>query len=292
MSASGSVKLEAESGEAREFHFTARDFARVCRMIHARAGISLAPGKEHLVYSRLSRRLRATGQRRFDSYLQALEQDAESPEWEEFTNALTTNLTSFFREAHHFEQLRRHLQTQPRGARPRIWCAAASTGEEPYSIAITAAEAYEQLPPPVEIIATDIDTQVLATAQDGIYPIERLEKMDRARVRRFFRRGTGANEGLCRVVPELRDVIDFSPLNLLDTHWSVRGPFTAILCRNVMIYFDKPTQYKLLARLAGLLAPDGVLFVGHSESFQNIGDLLRPCGRTAYRRADGVRTAA
>jgi chemotaxis protein methyltransferase CheR len=275
----------ADSSEhSREFHFTARDFERVKRMIYARAGIALAAGKEDLVYSRLARRLRACGEPRFDRYLDALEASAASPEWEAFTNALTTNLTSFFREAHHFEQLQKFLRTRPRDRRARIWCAAASTGEEPYSIAISAAEAAGTLPPPVEIVATDIDTQVLATAARGIYPLERIAQLDKALLRRYFRRGAGANEGYCRVLPELSSAIDFHALNLLDARWDLRGPFDAIFCRNVMIYFDKPTQLKLVRRLAALLAPDGLLFTGHSESFFNIGDLLAPCGRTAYRR--------
>ncbi len=275
--------------ERREFRFTSRDFERVRRMIHARAGIALTPGKEDLVYSRLARRLRACEQEAFTPYLDALEQAPLSPEWEAFTNALTTNLTSFFREAHHFEQLRAHLRALPRSATPpRIWCAAASTGEEPYSIAITAAEAYGRLPPPVEILATDIDTQVLEVARRGVYPLERVARLDPSRLRRHFRRGIGDNAGFCRVDEGLRDCIDFTALNLLDRHWAVQGPFTAIFCRNVMIYFDKPTQHTLIRRLASLLTPDGLLFTGHSESFFNVSDVIRSCGRTVYRRADAV----
>jgi chemotaxis protein methyltransferase CheR len=277
---------------SREFRFTAGDFERVRRMIYARAGIALAPGKEDLVYSRLARRLRACGEPRFDRYLDALEASAGSPEWEAFTNALTTNLTSFFREAHHFEQLHQFLRAQPSGHRPRIWCAAASTGEEPYSIAITAAEASGSLPPPVEILATDIDTQVLATAARGVYALERVEALDRERLRRYFRRGTGSNEGWCRIVPALAEPIEFRPLNLLDPHWGMREPFDAIFCRNVMIYFDKPAQMKLMRRLADLLLPGGLLFTGHSESFFNLGDMLKPCGRTAYRRVSTVPSGA
>lgn len=277
---------------SREFHFTARDFERVKRMIYARAGIALATGKEDLVYSRLARRLRACGEQRFERYLDALEASASSPEWEGFTNALTTNLTSFFREAHHFEQLQTFLRGLPSDRPARIWCAAASTGEEPYSLAITAAEASGRLPPPVEIVATDIDTQVLVTAARGVYPLERIAQLDKAMLRRYFRRGTGANEGYCRVVPELLSVIDFHALNLLDAHWNLRGPFDAIFCRNVMIYFDKPTQLRLVRRLADLLTPDGMLFTGHSESFFNIGDVLQACGRTAYRRVSHSEASA
>jgi len=274
---------EGRGGE-REFHFTAADFERVRRLIYARAGIALVAGKEDLVYNRLGRRLRATGFARFDEYLAALESAPGSGEWESFTNALTTNLTSFFREAHHFEQLQAHLRSLPPHHRPRIWCAAASTGEEPYSIAIAAAEAYGRLPPPVEILATDIDTQVLSTAARGVYALERVEKLEPALLRRYFRRGVGDNEGCCRVHADVGATIEWRALNLLHRSWELRGHYDVIFCRNVMIYFDKPTQHELMRRLASLLAPGGLLFTGHSESFSNLGDLLKPCGRTAYRR--------
>lgn len=283
---------EARGQAAREFHFTAKDFERVRHMIYARAGIALAANKEDLVYSRLARRLRACNQERFGAYLDVLESAPTSPEWESFTNALTTNLTSFFREAYHFEHLQTFLRGLPPGRRARIWCAAASTGEEPYSIAISAAEAYDRLPPPVEIIATDIDTQVLATAAQGIYPLERVAKLEPALLRRYFRRGTGANDGYCRVIPELQSTLDFHPLNLLDSRWALQGPFDAIFCRNVMIYFDKPTQAKLMRRLAALLSPGGLVFTGHSESFFNLGEQLKPCGRTTYRRVESAGAAA
>jgi chemotaxis protein methyltransferase CheR len=272
----------------REFRFTKADFERARQLIYARAGIALHPGKEEMVYSRLARRLRACGLERFDHYLDALAADAGSEEWQNFTNALTTNLTSFFRESHHFDLLRQQLAELPRGTRPRIWCAAASTGEEPYSIAISAAEAYGTVPPPVDILATDIDTQVLETGVRGVYPLDRIERLDARLLRRYFQRGTGPNDGLVRVLPALQSCLDFQPLNLLEEAWDVRGPFHAIFCRNVMIYFDKPTQQRLIVRLAQLLAPDGLLFTGHSESFVNVTELLRPCGRTTYRRTSAA----
>ncbi|WP_028006919.1 CheR family methyltransferase [Solimonas flava] len=270
--------------EAREFAFTARDFERVCAMIRARAGIALAPSKRDMVYSRLSRRLRALRLDSFAAYLQLLD-EPRHPEWEAFTNALTTNLTAFFREPHHFETLQTLLR-EARGPRPLLlWSAAASTGEEPYSIAISACEAFGTLRPPVRILATDLDTQVLQTAERGVYPLERIERLDAARRQRFFRRGVGSREGYCRVVDELRALVHFRPLNLLDERWPLRGPYTAIFCRNVMIYFDRPTQHRVLSHLVPLLADDGLLFAGHSESFFHAAELVRPCGRTVYRRA-------
>lgn len=272
-----------EARGAREFEFTAADFARVCELIRRRAGIALAAHKRDMVYSRLSRRLRALRLDSFADYLRRLD-DPDSPEWEGFTNALTTNLTSFFREAHHFDVLKTLLASH-RGPRPlTLWSAAASTGEEPYSMAIAACEAFDTLHPPVRILASDLDTQVLDTAERGVYPLERIERLDDARRRRFFRRGLGAQAGYCRVVDELRALIRFRPMNLLDAQWPLRGPFVAIFCRNVMIYFDRDTQHRLLARLMPLLSDDGRLFAGHSESFFHAADLVRSCGRTVYRR--------
>ena len=273
---------------AREFSFSDRDFRRVCQLIYQRAGIALADSKRDMVYSRLSRRLRTLGLRSFQDYLDQLERDG-GDEWEAFTNALTTNLTSFFREPHHFEILLAHLRERRDRAPLRIWCSAASTGEEPWSLAITACEAFSSLDPPVEILATDIDTQVLATGERAVYPLERIKGLSPERVRKFFQRGTGPNEGMCRVKAPLRGLVRFSPLNLLSASYGIKGSFDAIFCRNVMIYFDKPTQRGVLERMTPLLAPDGLLFAGHSESFLHAADLVRPCGRTVYCRAEAPR---
>ena len=205
-------------------------------------------------------------------------------EWEAFTNALTTNLTSFFRESHHFPLLAEQLAGLKRkdGAPITIWCSAASTGEEPYSIAMTACEAFDTLTPPVKIIATDIDTNVLATGANGVYPMERVEKLDAARLKRFFQRGKGGNEGMARVRPELRQLVSFRQLNLLADSWALEGQFDAIFCRNVMIYFDKDTQRKILARFVPLMKPHALLFAGHSENFLYVSDALRLRGKTVY----------
>lgn len=268
----------------REFAFTAADFERVRKLIYGRAGISLGPSKREMVYSRLGRRLRALGLSDFGDYLHVLE-NGDAAEWEAFTNSLTTNLTAFFREEHHFPLLADLLQRHRGRGQIALWCAAASTGEEPYSMAMTAAEVFGTLSPPVRILATDIDTNVLAKAQQGVYAMERLEKMSQERIRRFFLCGKGVHAGKARVRDELRALISYRPLNLLDTGWPIRGPFHAIFCRNVMIYFDKPTQYGILQRFLPLLHPDGLLFAGHSESFHHAVDLFRPRGKTVYEPA-------
>ncbi|MGA7749052.1 MAG: CheR family methyltransferase, partial [Gallionella sp.] len=206
--------------------------------------------------------------------------------WEAFVNALTTNLTSFFREPHHFPILAEHIAMQKGKHNVALWCSAASTGEEPYSMAMTLAETFGNFTPNVSIIATDVDTNVLATADAGIYPIERVEKLSESVVKRFFLRGTGGQSGLVRVRPELRAMVTFRQVNLLSDVWPIRGPLDAIFCRNVMIYFDKETQLKILQRFAPLLQPDGLVFAGHSESFYNAMHLFKLRGKTVYELAN------
>jgi len=281
--AAGVPEPAGAAGE-REFGYTRRDFERVRRLIYRHAGIALNDSKVDMVYSRLARRIRALGLQRMRDYLDRVEGD-DSAEWQAFTNALTTNLTSFFREPHHFEALRGWLAGVPPTRPVRIWCAAASTGEEPYSIAMTVMEHYRNVWPPVSILATDVDTSVLATAEAGIYPDDRVHALSKARLRRFFRRGTGERAGYVRVADDVRALVRFEPLNLLEQDWAVRGPLDVIFCRNVMIYFDKATQHRILSRFVPLLAADGLLFAGHSESFMHAADLFRPCGRTVYRLA-------
>ena len=262
--------------------YTRHDFQRVRRLIHERAGIALGDSKVHLVYGRLMRRVRALGLGSIHQYLVLLEQDA-GPEWEAFTNALTTNLTAFFRESHHFDVLQRHLaQTADDGRTVKIWCAAASTGEEAWSIAMTAVEHYRTFSPPVLILATDIDTQVLGAGNAGVYPVQRIASLTRRQQRLFFRHEA---DGRVQVVEPLRRLVRFQPLNLLDKAWPIRGPLDAIFCRNVMIYFDKATQREVLRRFAPLLRPDGLLFAGHSESLNHSPDLFRTCGQTVFQRS-------
>ena len=264
----------------REFEFTAADFSRIRKLIYQHAGISLSEAKTDMVYSRVGRRLRSEGFSTFKQYLDALEKKNNAMEWEAFTNALTTNLTSFFREEHHFPILANHLNHIQKPI--RIWCSAASTGEEPYSIAMTACEAFGSSRPPVEIIATDIDTNVLTTAAAGIYPYERVSKLSEKRRKAYFKKGVGSNEGSVRVKDELRQLITFKPLNLLAEQWPLKGHFDVIFCRNVMIYFDKPTQSTILSRFVPMMKPDGLLFAGHSENFLYVSKDLHLLGKTVY----------
>jgi chemotaxis protein methyltransferase CheR len=265
--------------KSKEFAFNRQDFDKVRTLIYQRAGIALADGKQEMVYSRLARRLRATGAQSFTDYLSSLERGTDPAEWEAFTNSLTTNLTSFFREQHHFPVLAAHARTHKECV---VWCAASSTGEEPYSIAMTLCEAFDSLTPPVQIMATDIDTEVLATAQLGVYPEERIRSLSAEQRRRFFLKGKASQSGLVRVRPELRKLVTFGALNLLSQDWPLRGPFDVIFCRNVMIYFDKPTQRKILSRFVTLMKPDGLLFAGHSENFLYVSHDLRLRGKTVY----------
>jgi len=287
------MQQQAERPDAgREFVFTAADFKRISKLIYEHAAIALTPTKQEMVYSRLARRLRARNLSRFADYVTLLETTKDADEWEAFVNSLTTNLTSFFREPHHFAELTRFLERRGRSEPINIWCAASSTGEEPYSIAMTAVEAFGSFTPPVTIVATDLDTSVLAKASAGVYADERVERLNPDQLRKFFLKGSGANAGNVRVRPELRDLVTFRQLNLLETSWPVRGPFDAIFCRNVMIYFDKPTQRKVLQNLAPLLRHDGLLFAGHSESFLHSADVFRLRGSTVYELATPLRAAA
>jgi len=264
-----------------EYEFTSLDFERIKNLIYKRAGIKLSSSKYNMVYSRLSRRLRVNGYNTFREYLDFLER-VNSPEWEGFTNALTTNLTSFFREQHHFPILGQHVKNRKNQNKIHLWCSASSTGEEPYSMAMTVVQVFKTFSPPVHILATDLDTNVLSKAQSGIYPLERLEKLPKDKLKKFFLKGKGINAGTAKVRPELRDLITFRQLNLLDDTWPIRGPFDAIFCRNVMIYFDKQTQYKILEKFVPLLSQDGLLFAGHSESFQHAADLVKLREKTVY----------
>lgn len=270
----------------REFVFTANDFARVQRLIYEHAGISLNEQKGDLVYSRLAKRLRKHNIHRFDTYLQLLD-DIYHPEWQYFINALTTNLTSFFRENHHFTRLSTHFREvfpDARSSNPvKIWCAASSSGEEAYSIAMTAATAYSTLSPPVKILATDLDTQVLEKAIKGIYDIESISKLTSLQKSRFLLRGSGSKAGQVMVRSELRALIMFKQLNLL-ADWPMKDKFDVIFCRNVMIYFDKATQYKLLEMFALHLTKGGLLIVGHSESFPEASHIFKLDKQTVYVR--------
>ncbi len=267
------------------FELTADDFDRVRTMIHRHAGIALDANKHSMVYSRLARRLRCLGQADFTSYLDAL--TAQPPghgEWQEFVNALTTNLTSFWRESHHFPVLAALIRERAAHGPVSLWCCAASTGEEPYTMAITAMQACASRTPPVTILATDIDTAVLTKARAGIYAEDDLAQVDATLHRKHFLRGSGANAGRVRVQSDVRSLVRWQALNLLEKQWPIDARFDAVFCRNVMIYFDAATQRRVLEGLAARLPPGGLLFAGHSENFANARDLFELQGRTVYRR--------
>ncbi|KAB8308817.1 MULTISPECIES: protein-glutamate O-methyltransferase CheR [Rahnella] len=255
-------------------------FRRISELIYQRAGIVLADHKREMVYNRLVRRLRILGLNDFSSYMALLESDSNSPEWQAFINALTTNLTAFFREAHHFPILAEHARSRPNNY--SVWSTAASTGEEPYSIAMTLSEALGPRMANCRIQASDIDTQVLEKATAGVYRLEELRTLSPQQLQKFFLKGTGPHSGLVRVRPELAQMVAFQQLNLLASQWQLNGPFDAIFCRNVMIYFDKETQEKILRRFVPLLKPGGLMFAGHSENFSQISREFYLRGQTVY----------
>jgi len=265
----------------KEFAFNPADFEAVRIKLKKLTGINLADSKDSMVYSRLARRIRALQLDSFVKYLAYLDQN--TVEQEEFINALTTNLTSFFREKHHFVALEAHLKKLPKNKKVTIWCAASSTGEEPYSIAMTAINAYGRFDCPVKIIASDIDSKVLEAASLGVYREDQLKEVDISLKKQFFRRGKVANAGKVRVVPALRRLIDFKKLNLMDKTWQLETDIDIVFCRNVMIYFDKATQIEILKKIIVHMAHDSLYVAGHSENFSSISDLLLPLGKTIYK---------
>jgi len=266
--------------EGREFVWTNGDFTRIKALIYEKAGISLHDGKHAMVYSRISRRLRDTGHTSFKSYLDWL-QNHDGPEWQEFINALTTNLTSFFREQHHFEILKETL-SKDRQREWKIWCSASSTGEEPYSIAMTATEALGTSGR-FTLVNSDIDTKVLSTAARGVYSAENIKGLSQERLQRFFMRGKGSNAGLLRVKPDLQRHMSFMTVNLIE-ELPLREQFDIVFSRNVMIYFDAETQRAVLQRIHRVMKPGGLLFVGHAENFSDARNLFALRGKTVYER--------
>lgn len=270
------------------FRISDSEFRLLRDLIHAHTGIALSEHKRALLCSRLGKRLRHYGLTRFADYYRLLtEQDGDGAELVEMTNAITTNKTDFFREAHHFRFLETHLFPRVRQQRPirlRLWSAGTSTGEEAYTLAVTlhAAFATEHYAD-VRILATDIDTHVLEYAARGVYTAEQAAPIPPALLHRYFLQGRGSNAGRVRAKPELQNLIRFRHLNLMDNPWPLHGPFDAIFCRNVIIYFDRETQQQLIARFARLLRPDGYLILGHSESVHDPGIGLQHMGQSIYQ---------
>jgi chemotaxis protein methyltransferase CheR len=272
----------------REFEFGNEDFEALRKLVKQLTGINLSDQKRELVYGRLARRLRALQLQSFAEYRHLLAHDG-GKEIAQFCNAITTNLTAFFREPHHFDYLREQVlapmvsSSTPR--RLRIWSAGCSTGEEPYSLAMTILETLPDVRRwDVRILATDLDSDVLERGRRGVYTEERFKNMTLQRRGRFFRERRD-REGLSfEAAPELKSLITFKQLNLMHA-LPMRGPLDAIFCRNVVIYFDKDTQRDLFARVAQLQQPGNLLFLGHSESLFKVSEQYALIGKTVYRRA-------
>lgn len=256
------------------------DFPRAARILHGRAGILLGTHKQDMAERTLGLRAKSLELASVREYLDHLERNPHSPEWEGFVNAFTINHTAFFREQHHFEILAEFVKTRKKPL--DIWCAASSTGEEPYSIAMTLQEHCHQPDYGVSIIATDIDTKAIERARGGMYSLDRVKPVPEDHLKKYFQRGTGQRAGMVRAKSNLRDMIDFHQLNLLSPNWHSGQKFDAIFCRNTMIYFDKPTQTTILERFAKVLKPGGLLFAGHSENFTYLTKAFRLQGQTVY----------
>lgn len=276
--------MNAQS-KVQEYSLSATEYRAVVKMIHEYAGIALADTKQQLVYGRLSRRLRALRLTSFTDYLQKVQDDPA--ERREFCNSLTTNLTSFFRENHHFEYLAKHAlpdieRRNSTTQRIRIWSAGCSTGEEPYSIAMTVRETLGHLRNwDIKILATDLDSNVLAHGAAGIYGVDRFEKMSDQRRERWFYGARNADHFVAR--NELKELITFKQLNLIE-QWPMKGPFDVIFCRNVIIYFEKETQRKVFANMAQRQRPGDLLLLGHSESLFNVSSDYQLIGQTIHKR--------
>ena len=274
--------------EQGELALSDREFERIKQRVYRVAGISLSDAKRTLVVSRLLKLVKALNLPSFDAYADYLERGGTDKDAQDFVNALTTNLTRFYREDHHFEHLQHHIATlmseRPRvaaGGKPRlrIWSAGCSTGQEPYTIAVSLLAAFPDLKRwDFKILATDIDTNVIAKAALGTYPISELSGLSAERAALFER----SADGNIRVPAAARELISFKPLNLIEA-WPMKGPFDAIFCRNVAIYFDKPTQGQVFSRFGTMIAPDGFLYIGHSENLGTVSANFRLVGKTIYQ---------
>ena len=283
---SAEQRASDSSARLREFAFDDQDFEAIRSQMKKLTGINLTRQKRELVYGRLAVRLRALGIRTFREYRRVVAGD--SHEQVRMCNAITTNLTAFFREPHHFEHLRDQVlpafRERAGERRLRIWSAGCSSGEEAYSIAMTVLEA---LPDAqnwnVRILATDLDSDVMATAATGHYPPERAKGLSQGRLRRFFTEHKERGHTAYVVRPEVRSLVTFKQLNLMQT-LPMSGPLDVVFCRNTVIYFDKDTQRDLFARIAPLQRPGDLLYLGHSESLLSVSDEYESIGRTTYLR--------
>jgi len=282
------VTNNAVDNREREFHFTDKEFKFISDLVGERTGIVLSSAKRQMVYGRLSRRLRQLKMTKFSDYCDMLTSGHEE-ELIEFTNAITTNLTAFFRENHHFEYLKSTvlpeiIRNNAGSKRIRIWSAGCSSGEEPYSIAMCVREALPKSSGwDVKILATDLDSNMVQRGKNGVYTAERVEGLTPARMKKWVKKGKGENADKVRMSDELRELITFKELNLMEG-WPIKGPFDFMFCRNVVIYFNKDTQRILFDRYADLLAPKAHLFIGHSESLNKVTDRFELLGKTIYQK--------
>ena len=273
--------------EEKEFPFTDKDFKFIQDLVGERTGIVLSDIKRTMVYSRVVRRIRKCGISSFTEYCELLK-DGDESELIEFTNAITTNLTSFFREPHHFDYLKNtvlpELEAQKRDKRIRIWSAGCSSGEEPYSIAMTVHDYFKDKPGwDIKILATDLDYEMVARAASGVYKEDRVTGLDKNHLRNYVKKGKGSLQGSVKMDSRLMDMITFKQLNLLH-EWPMKGPFDFMFCRNVVIYFNKDTQKVLFDRYADLLPDNAALFIGHSESLFKVTKRFKLIGQTIYRK--------
>jgi chemotaxis protein methyltransferase CheR len=271
-----------KSVQKREFEYNQSDFLFIKKILHEKSGIELHEGKEVMVYSRLARRLKELNMSSFKSYCDFVSNPEGASELMQMVNALTTNLTHFFRENHHFEHLKNiilpaHLSSDKKH-KMRIWSAGCSTGEEPYSIAMTVLENPQIKSMDFKILATDIDTNVVATAQKGEY--QDGSAIPASYISKYCDEKPG---GKIQIKQPVKSLIQFNPLNLQDG-WPMNGPFDVIFCRNTVIYFSKKTQAVLFDRFANILSPDGWLFIGHSESLYNVTERFELVDKSIYRR--------
>lgn len=273
----------------REFSFTDTDFNFLAKLVNQHTGIVLADHKRNMVYSRLARRLRQLKMTSFAEYCDFLSSDTSDSEMMDFVNAITTNLTGFYRESHHFDHLKgvlQDIQKAGKSKRIRIWSSACSSGQEPYSIAMTMTDALSNIASwDAKILATDLDTNMVATAQKGEYSDTVLEKIPPHYHKRFTNRVGGKDSGMIVMPDNIKGLITFKQLNLLH-NWPFKGPFDVVFCRNVVIYFDKPTQKILFDRIANILKPDGFLYIGHSESLFKVSERFKLIGKTIYQRIE------
>lgn len=278
------IKKENTAHSEKEFVMQESDFNDITNRIYKLAGIVLQSHKKDMVYGRISRRLRALELKTFAEYLDILDGPKGDAELQNFVNSLTTNLTSFFREGHHFEHFRGEMQeivSKSASPRVRVWCAAASTGEEPYSIAMSCDKAgLSAAAHDIKILCTDIDTNVLQKCEKGIYGTKHLDKLPGSFEKDYFK--ALSNEQF-QIVSKLKNMLIFKQLNLLGS-WPMKGPFDVIFCRNVLIYFDTPTRAKIVSRMKDLLKPGGVLYLGHSESYPLENDTVTSEGHTIFRK--------